>query len=43
MNDRYQFCVTLIRLVLNLILIKFVVEENCNKFKDLFDMFRLEL
>ncbi len=41
MNDRYQFCVTLIRLVLNLILIKFVVEEN--KFKDLFDMFRLEL
>ncbi len=41
MNDRYQFCVTLIRLVLNLILIKFVVEEN--KFKDLFYMFRLEL
>ncbi len=41
MNDRYQFCVTLIGLVLNFILIKFVVEEN--KFKDLFDMFRLEL
>ncbi len=28
MNDRYQFCVTLIRLVLNLVLIKFVVEEK---------------